>query len=78
MLTQKYKTYKSQGENASINVSTDKMQNKKQKPKLPPHLKIDSRQGTFSLGEVDTCCKAFGNAILGVKRCPSLLVHPCL
>ena len=54
------------------------MQNKKQKPKLPPHLKIDSRQGTFSLGEADTCCKAFGNAILGVKRCPSLLVHPCL
>ena len=59
MLTQTYETYKSQGTSASINVSTDKCKPKKQKPKLPPHLKIDSRQDTFSLGEVDTCCKAF-------------------
>lgn len=33
--------------------------NAKQKPKVPPHLKIDSRQGTFSLGKEDTYCKAF-------------------
>lgn len=33
--------------------------NAKQKPKVPPYSKIDSRQGTFSLGKVDTYCKAF-------------------
>lgn len=33
----------------------------KQNPKLnlPPHLKMDREQGPFSLGKVETCCKAF-------------------